>query len=411
MSGVSRALLSAEVRRRTPVWAVWLGRWLVRYRWLVLVFGTLADALFCWAELPGDTIAFAEAGRLIVTGHWGSVFADDFMQAGPWQLLWDLVLTPTHHPGNLMGRAPATGALPAFLLWDSVVVFGGVLVGRALRVATGRGASAQAELAAGLLAFGLVVPGPLWAAHTSQVATPALWMAACCFAWRDRPVLAGVLLGISVGWEPWGVLAMPVLLATPRLRGVVSGGLAAGAVTAATYGPFIATGHFAMFEHVWPISPQTFVHMIRPDLVGFTWPMRALQASAVVLGCAVVVLRTRRGPDVVWLGPLAATLVRLLLDPTMFPYYWVAVSTIGVLAVGVLSWRAPLRRWVALALPVYTSFVLVGQVVLIELCVGLAAVAYAVLSEQGDAWTGRTALGRAARSTSSDEDPLALASL
>ena len=74
--------------------------------------------------------------------------------------------------------------------------------------------------------------------HPEELLCAAFAIGAVLAAARDRPLLAGTLLGLAIGTKAWAVLAIgPVLLALPRRRLLALG--LAGAVTAAVMAPLV----------------------------------------------------------------------------------------------------------------------------------------------------------------------------
>jgi len=116
---------------------------------------------------------------------------------------------------------------------------------------------------------------------------------------------------------------------------------ALAAVVAVLYLPFAATGRFRMLDNRWTVTPQSLVADAVPGLVadGFPWWARAVQAACAVAAAAGVALalrsRTGAGPDAVWLVPLVAAAVRLVLDPVLYPYYWTAPLVLALAGVAV----------------------------------------------------------------------------
>jgi hypothetical protein len=186
------------------------------------------------------------------------------------------------------------------------------------------------------------------------VFVPLCWLAAGVCARRGRAVAAGALLGLSAGWEVWGVLGAAVLLLGPdggwgRVRQAGAGALALTGVVAATYLPFVLTGEFRMFELRWIVVPGSLVAVLWPDSVRtwFPWGARLAQAGCAGAASVATALALRRHRDAVWLVPLVATAVRLVLDPVLYSYYWTPVL---VLALAGLAIAGPgTRAWLAVA--------------------------------------------------------------
>ncbi|MBA3742094.1 hypothetical protein [Sporichthya sp.] len=320
---------------------------------------------------PPDSVPFAQSGIDLLTGRFGDVYADDYNQSGPLQLIANALFLPTGYS--------AVGLLIMQIVGNLVVV-GALMAGsRVCRRAVGLTPSPVAELAVGLASLLWIIPGDLWSGHLAGVAIPCLWLAAAESARRDHPYLAATLLGLSAGFEPWGVLAFGVLLIERRPTVVLRAGCLAGAVAVALYAPFALTGSFHMFEHAWPVSEVSVVHLIWPDADQFTWQMRMTQGATSSLACAAVVLALRhRAGAAVWMAPLAAILFRLLLDPTVFSYYWVPVclvALVGASTIGATSSRPAVIALLSLA---YLPFVKVASATGLNLVLTISALACTV---------------------------------
>jgi hypothetical protein len=81
--------------------------------------------------------------------------------------------------------------------------------------------------------------------HPEEVLGGALCVAAVLAAVRNRPIWAGVLLGLAIGNKAWAVLAVgPVLVALPQRRLLAMG--CAGLIGAALLIPFVFAGAGAL---------------------------------------------------------------------------------------------------------------------------------------------------------------------
>jgi hypothetical protein len=195
----------------------------------------------------------------------------------------------------------------------------------------------------GLACLGGFLPEAVTTGHPAQVIIPLLWIVAACAARAGQPLASGILIGLSAGWEVWGLLGAPIVLLAAHPR-ILRTGLAAAGTALLLYLPFVLTGHFAMFGMTWRIGAASLPHLLAPDLATFPWTLRLAQAVlAVAAGCAVAML-TRSTDYGIWLVPLAILLVRLLPDPLLFGYYWVAPATVALLLAGALLMS---REWVA----------------------------------------------------------------
>jgi hypothetical protein len=313
---------------------------LVRYRFAVLVMLCVAVATVTLDRAPcnGDAIQFGDAGRSLLTGHWGRVYAESSNQGGPLELLW-----------NTAVRTGATGCstlsqslLPGVVVCAAVVA--AVLsCGRLLLPVRPASVSARVELLLGSVAVLLVCPLTLQWEHPADVMIPLLWMVTFSTALRRRPVLAGVLLGMACGWETWAVLGLP-LLATGSFRHALRGASAAGVVGLIWYLPFIGTGHFAMFDMVWAVDPTTVFGALTHRSVD-TWEWRAGQGFFVSACGYAAAMMARRRPHSSWVPALVLSLSRVLTDPVSWPYYALLLLVPAVIAVGATVSTGRLR-WV-----------------------------------------------------------------
>jgi hypothetical protein len=101
-----------------------------------------------------------------------------------------------------------------------------------------------------------------------------------------------------------------------------------------------------MFSFSWPVQPETLVHALAPQLVTFPWTLRLAQAAAALAAGLVVAWLCRSTPHRVWLVPLSAVALRLLCDPCLFGYYWIAPSTLVLCGIAIALRD---RAWATLA--------------------------------------------------------------
>jgi hypothetical protein len=272
---------------------------------------------------PGDLLYFVHQGERLLSGDWANTFADPTLQSGPLQLV-------------VFGAIRNLTTL-AFLLEVGTAALLLLVLGRL-------GASDRARLAVGLLA---VVAGLTHGAfvdgHPAEAITPLLWVLAGLWARDDRVIAAGALLGLSAGLELWGVLGAPVLLLAPRLRRAVAGGVVEAAVVLAQLAPFALAGTFRMFEHEWEVGTGTLLSLFVAPGTHFGWPLRLLQASLALGAGTAVALALRRNVYAVWLAPLAVVVVRVLLDPLSFGWYWLEAEALVLVGAGVLLTGLPAR--------------------------------------------------------------------
>src|SRR6267378_4065150 len=151
----------------------------------------------------GDLVYFVHKGQQLLSGGWANTFADPQLQSGPLQLA-------------VFGAIRDMGAL-AFLVELGVAALLVHVLGRL-------GLSDRARLAVGLLAVaaGLTHIAFVYG-HPAEAVIPLLWVLAGLQAREGRVSSAGALVGLSAGFEIWGVLGVVVLLLAPRLRRAPAG--------------------------------------------------------------------------------------------------------------------------------------------------------------------------------------------
>jgi hypothetical protein len=304
--------------------------------WLPVLAAAAVVASLDRGTDPGDLVYFVHKGERLLSSGWADTFADPRLQSGPLQLA-------------AFGAVRNFTAL-AFLIELAIAALLLYVLGRL-------GTGDRVRLAVGLLAVasglghGAFVDG-----HPAEAIIPLLWVLAGLWAREDRVVAAGALVGLSAGLELWGMLGAPVLLLAPRVRRAALGGVAEGAVVIALLAPFALAGTFRMFEHEWGVATGTLLSIFVAPGTHFGWPLRLLQASLALGAGAAVALKLRRSLQAVWLAPLGVVVVRILLDPLSFGWYWLEalalVLTGAALVLSALPGRfartsAPLQRSVA----------------------------------------------------------------
>jgi hypothetical protein len=272
----------------------------------------------------GDLLYFVHKGeQLLSSGSWADTFADPRLQSGPLQLV-------------IFGAVHDLGAL-AYLIELGVAAL--------LLFALGRlGLSDRARLAVGLLA---VAGGSTHIAfiygHPAEAIIPLLWVLAGLRAREGRVLSAGALVGLSAGFELWGVLGVAVLLLAPRLTRAIAGACVQAVVVAAMLAPFAVAGTFRMFDHEWRVTSGTLAGLVVGPGAHFGWPLRLAQASLAICAGAAVAFGLRRTVHSLWLVPLAVVLVRLLIDPVSFGWYWLEVETLVLVGAGLVLSELPAR--------------------------------------------------------------------
>jgi hypothetical protein len=291
---------------------------------------------------PADLPYFAHAARTLLSARWGETFADPSLQVGPLQLV-------------VVGIGDRLGGMPflAYLLNLGLTALTVFTVGRLLR---GRRHRPAFQLGAGLAVVAVGITAEAYSfGHPAQVAIPLLWVLAAIDARDGRAVRAGALLGLASGFEVWGLLGAPVLLLAPRIRPVCRGLAGQIAVTGALFVPFVLAGEFRMFDYSWRVEGWTLVRFLVPAGSEFPWTLRVLQGACAVAVGAALALALRRSDRSLWVVPLAIVAVRLLLDPTLYSWYWLGLGTLALAAAVELLASAPLRSSVRAPAPAPTK--------------------------------------------------------
>jgi hypothetical protein len=141
---------------------------------------------------------------------------------------------------------------------------------------------------------------------------------------------------VSAGLELWGVLGVPVLLLAPRLQRAFVGGIVTACVVVAQLAPFVLAGSFRMFEHEWHVSMGTVMSFVVEPGTEFGWPLRLLQATLALGAGAGLAAALRRSVHAFWVAPLGVVLVRLLLDPLSFGWYWLQAEALALVGAALL---------------------------------------------------------------------------
>jgi hypothetical protein len=123
-----------------------------------------------------------------------------------------------------------------------------------------------------------------------------------------------------------------VFVLSPRARAAVAGLAAEALVTAALFLPFVIAGEFHTFDYRWRVNGDTLLSLVVDPGTRFTWPMRVLQGGLALAVGAGLAWPLRRTLHAVWLAPLGTVAVRLALDPVRYPWYWLAMETLALLA-------------------------------------------------------------------------------
>jgi hypothetical protein len=338
----ARRLLQAALEQLacSPVSAA-----LVRARVVIVLLLSLAPAWLDRNADGGDQSAFAAAGELLFSSRWLESFDQASIQAGPLQIAFFGGLKAIDgSPGTMLSAVAVEVSLTLVLL----------LV---LRLALPRSPGLQLLGGLGAVALQLASSGYV-DGHPAQLAIPLMWVSAVVVV-RERPWVAGLLVGGSAGWETWGTLGVPLLL-------LASGRRRLGAAAAATcavlvlFGPFLLAGSFHSTSYAWLIQPGTLPGLLVGAGKPFGWSLRALQGSVAVAAGVAVAWRWRSMPtQAAWAIPLVIICTRLALDPLSGGYYWVAPQVVGLIGLALLAHDRTRRLdlWAAAYLPLLASVV------------------------------------------------------
>jgi hypothetical protein len=271
----------------------------------------------------GDLVYFVHKGQQLLSGGWADTFADPRLQSGPLQLA-------------LFGAVHNLAAL-AFLIELGVAALLLYVLGRV-------GLSDRVRVTVGLLAVagGLTHISSVYG-HPAEAVVPLLWVLAGLRAREGRVLSAGALVGLSAGFELWGVLGVVVLMLAPSVMRAFAGACTQAAVVSAMLAPFVVAGTFRMFDHEWRTTSGTLVGLVVGPGAHFGWPLRLVQAALAVGAGAALMVALRRTVHALWLVPLAIALVRLLLDPVSFGWYWLEIEALVLVGAGLVLTELPAR--------------------------------------------------------------------
>jgi hypothetical protein len=312
-----------------------MGKRLHLIAWLVPL-GAAAFVAALGTRDPADLPYFAHAARTLLSGNWAHTFADPSLQVGPLQLLVVAL-------GDRLGGMSALD----YVIGLGLTALAVLTAGRLLR---GRPHCAAWQLAFGLSVVLLGLTAEAYSyGHPAQVAIPLLWVLAAIDARDGRMLRAGALLGLAAGFEVWAVLGAPLLLLAPAARLVLRGFAVQVVITAALFMPFVVAGDFRMFDYSWRVEGWTLVRLLVPAGSEFPWGLRLLQGACALGVGAGLVFALRRTERAFWAIPLGIVAVRILLDPTLYSWYWLGLETLTLLAaVDLLAnarvrypWRSP----------------------------------------------------------------------
>jgi hypothetical protein len=276
-----------------------------------------------------DFRIYGVAGETMLSGAWLHAYANPLVQAGPLELGLDGTL-------YRLARWPVAMALVSDLLVAVLLVV-------AVRVFAGRKVLPLAAACAGAIALGIVT-NPYTLGHFAEPIGAVLWLFAARDARGGRVLRAGFLIGISAGFEPWGLLGIAVLALAPDLRAAARGAAVAVAMLAVQFAPFGLGGHFDMLDYGWHVTGGP----LRLAMPGepFGWPLRVVQAAVTLAVAGLLARRVRGVAAAVFIVPAAAAIVRLAIDPMGTYYYWDTPLVIELVGVAVaIANRDAIRAW------------------------------------------------------------------
>ena len=275
-----------------------------------------------------DLELFAEAGGSLFTARWADVFRDEIIQVGPVNLLIQ---------GLIWWVSTLTNLSLQFVF--GVVVQPLTMVATILSIRVPSTSperhSARVELLFAALLLAWQVP---WLAyglgHPSEYFIPLLWFSSARSIARNRPGIAAFWFAIAVGLKGWGLLGLPLLLYGGNWRrSLLATGLAAGWI-AFMYLPFFIFGEVRTFGFQWEVMPGSGADRFFEEGGIFGWPARLGQGTLAVGVGAWLYKMSGRSLTEAWIPALGVVAVRLLLDPLIWPHYWLAASAITIVGAG-----------------------------------------------------------------------------
>jgi hypothetical protein len=302
----------------------------------------IAIAAYAMGTTPAEYPLFGTAGANLLRGNVSAVFGSPKLQAGPFEI------APYGIAKLLNVHTEAQWfVFYVCVLYDMTFLLSLVLLLPVTRV-SGRLGVYVPLLVLATANIGAFLPNVVLRGHLAEAMIPILWIVAACLSRERMFAAAGVAVALSAGFEVWGLLGAPVILlgTSPRFFRAALGGIVA---LLAIYLPFILSGNFRMFGFQWTTALGSIYRFLWPDLATFPWTFRLAQALlALAAGCAAA-LATRKHVSGVWLVPMAIISVRLVFDPLLFFYYWMAPATVALCALAFALYR---RAWIAAVLSV-----------------------------------------------------------
>jgi hypothetical protein len=283
---------------------------------------TIVSAALAVGTDTGDLPFFVHSADDLFTRGWADAYASPDLQVGPLQLLILALADAAARALSVSTLTLLAFAVPIGVTALLLLVLKGLLADRPER-------RPLVLLVAGLAAVALGIPTSAYMdGHLAQAVVPLLWLLAGLKARDGHAVLAGALVGLSAGFEVWGMLGAVVLLLTPRLRDALAGLAAQVVVAVALFAPFLVLGEFRMLDYHWVVNGDTVLSLFVQPGTDFTWWMRLAQGCAALAVGAALAWPLRRTIHALWLAPLAVVAVRLALDPVRYPWYWLGLEVL-----------------------------------------------------------------------------------
>lgn len=319
-----------------------IGAWIIRWRYPLIA---LVSALLAIDDGQGDFVTFdvklfAQAGEQMFSSGWADTFSDASVQEGP-----PLILIYA-----ICGWIAEAAGLDLKLVLSVVVqvtfTVGIMLTVRALySVMDRRSGSVEAYIgcfaAAGFLAWSTFGSG-----HFAEGFIPLMWVAAAIESHRGRPLRAGIWLGLAASLKIWGILGIPVLLLSRDVRAVLKGGAVSVGLLQASWAPFFIFGTVNTFKYEWTVQVTSFARLTYEIGDPVTWGMRLHQGAVSVATGVLCYLIAGRRWIALWLVPFGIVAMRLVLDPTIYFYYTLPLSILGLL--GAAGMAARMHPWLRL---------------------------------------------------------------
>jgi hypothetical protein len=274
--------------------------------WLLALAAAAASGWILNSVTFSDADSFAQAASVMLSGNWQHTYHDPWLQAGPFEMIVCLI-------GRTLGVSLRGEAVAMNMIGAAALLGVATVVVR-------RDWKPLAIVTGGALGLGIISDMWEWG-HPSELFIALVWLLAARVARRDQLLVAGLLVGLSAGFETWGLLGAPVLFLLPRLRRTVAAGSIALVAAAAVYAPFALGGDFHMFDLRWSIVGGVPGYLFGEGET-FSWPMRLAEAVIVVSFGSTLAWRLRRFGASTWIVPALTSICRLMLDPVRYGYYW-----------------------------------------------------------------------------------------